>query len=433
MLVGVLLLVVGILGVCDGQEIRSMLNTKSPYPGGAGFRSSKDFDVDCINPKLIHYNLLARHGTRFPTTGDLNNFAKLQKKVKDILGQQIQNPNYNWIKSWVSPYNPNYQGLLSDVGEWEHYNISKRFLSHFGDFFTSPYTALSYPIQCTQVPRTSRSASSFTFGLWEGKGNIGPSSFEPVAITSESANQDLTLRFFDNCPLYQSEIASNSSAALDSSLYLKQYSPQILQKVSNVLQLPPFNNLTFSDVSVMYKICAFEVSSSIYNQFCSLFDHDDLSHFETSNDLSDYYIKGYGYPINYQISCPLLVDFWTSIQNAIKPGNIEKAKLRFAHAETVLPFASLLGLFKDDFTLKWDSPNLSQRKWRTSIVSPFAANIGVGLYDCSGTYKLQIFHNEIEQPFPGCGGTYYCPLSTVEKLWQNALQCDFIKLCSTVV
>ena len=88
-------------------------------------------------------------------------------------------------------------------------------------------------------------------------------------------------------------------------------------------------------------------------------------------------LKGYGNSLNYRMGVPLLEDIVQSMEKAITakegthththlkgqcwklyllyfilllaekrvPGSYEKARLRFAHAETVLPFTCLLGLF----------------------------------------------------------------------------------------
>jgi len=35
-----------------------------------------------------------------------------------------------------------------------------------------------------------------------------------------------------------------------------------------------------------------------------------------------------------------------------------------------------------------------ERRWRTSLLGSFAANVAVVLYDCSGDYKVQLFVKE---------------------------------------
>jgi len=238
--------------------------------------------------------------------------------------------------------------------------------------------------------------------------------------------------FFDNCPTYTNRVLNNATTLLDSQTYIAKYLPSIRRKVLNNLAIVPRTwNVTSSDILLFYDVCIYEASNQgITNRFCSLFDLDDIYRFETSNDLSDYWTAGYASDINYKISCPLLVDFWNSFTSVIM-GKSEKSSLRFAHAETIMPFVSLLGLFKDARSLHWNSTQLDQRLWRASQISPFAANVAMILFNCSGIYKVKLLHNEVEMPIPGCGGTLYCPMEQLAVIWKDSLLCPFASMCGT--
>ncbi|TXG50059.1 hypothetical protein EZV62_025934 [Acer yangbiense] len=126
---------------------------------------------------------------------------------------------------------------------------------------------------------------------------------------------------------------------------------------------------------------------------------------------------------------PLLEDVVQSMKEAIKakeenhaPGSYEKARLRFAHAETVVPFSCLLGLFleKSEFQqiqreepLQLPPKPPQNRSWRASNVAPFAGNNMLVLYSCpaksSNKYFVQVLHNERPTLMPGCGGNDFCP------------------------
>lgn len=159
--------------------------------------------------------------------------------------------------------------------------------------------------------------------------------------------------------------------------------------------------------------------------FCQLFEESDAKIFEYVNDLSDYWTKGYGNSINYQIACPLLKDIFRDLET-----ENGKASLRFAHAETILPLTSLLGLYKDDFVLRWNSSadEIENRKWRTSQISPFAANYAFVLINCSNSQKVSLFHNEKQVHIPGCS-ELYCDIQELREIWKDSLDCDFNSLC----
>ncbi|PPS07245.1 hypothetical protein GOBAR_AA13385 [Gossypium barbadense] len=167
----------------------------------------------------------------------------------------------------------------------------------------------------------------------------------------------------------------------------------------------------------------------ITDQACSLFSPTEVALLEWTDDIQMFMVKGYGKSLNYRMGVPLLKDVLQSMSEAINadednqvPGSYEKARLRFAHAETVVPFSCLLGLFLEgsDFERIQKEEPLDlppkppqKRNWRGSIVAPFAGNNMLVLYSCpansSSKYFVQVLHNEHPIPMPGCGGTDFCP------------------------
>ena len=72
----------------------------------------------------------------------------------------------------------------------------------------------------------------------------------------------------------------------------------------------------------MFKGCAFDIA--IYNntnEFCALFNESTANILEYYQDLNDYYTKGYGYPINYEIACLLLSDIFDIHEQYISQKN----------------------------------------------------------------------------------------------------------------
>ena len=94
----------------------------------------------------------------------------------------------------------------------------------------------------------------------------------------------------------------------------------------------------------MYKGCGFDIAvSNVTDQFCALFTEETGSILEYYDDMKNYYLKGYGYPINYEIACLLLQDIINIQQQYVDGTNTDiKGKFRFAHAETIMPLISIL-------------------------------------------------------------------------------------------
>lgn len=66
----------------------------------------------------------------------------------------------------------------------------------------------------------------------------------------------------------------------------------------------------------------------------------------------------------------------------------------FTEGEGLLRFIARMGLAKDEQPLTNDMTPSAERKWRTSLMGSFAANVAVVLYRCSDDYKIQLFVKE---------------------------------------
>jgi len=172
---------------------------------------------------------------------------------------------------------------------------------------------------------------------------------------------------------------------------------------------------------------------------------------EWTDDLELFILKGYGNSLNYQMGVPLLQDVLQVMEQSIKAqeekhahGSYEKARLRFAHAETVVPFSCLLGLFHEgsgyeqiqrEQPLELPPKPPQKRNWRGSTVAPFAGNNMLVLYSCpansSSKYFVQVLHNEYPIPMPGCDGSDFCPFEVFkERIVAPHLKINYNTVCA---
>ncbi|MGL4210456.1 MAG: hypothetical protein ACRCRT_02800, partial [Cetobacterium somerae] len=131
------------------------------------------------------------------------------------------------------------------------------------------------------------------------------------------------------------------------------------------------------------------------------FTQEELKYFWANKNLSMYLEKGpssMGQNLPMDISFALLEDFLSTSENAIKNENIA-ANLRFAHAETVVPFASLL---KIDFASKQTNDlNNVENIWKDYEVSPMGVNIQWIFYkNEKNDILVKMLYNEKEINFP---------------------------------
>ncbi|MCL7048441.1 hypothetical protein MKW94_013102, partial [Papaver nudicaule] len=284
----------------------------------------------------------------------------------------------------------------------------------FPDLFVEEYHPDIYTIKSSQIPRASASAVAFGMGLFNGKGTLGTGQHRAFAVTSESRASDLLLRFHDSCQSYKNYRKSQEPS-------VGKLKEPILDEVASAMLKRYPMNFTRQDVASLWFLCKQEASLlDITDQACGLFTPSEVSLLEWADDIEVYILKGYGKSINYRMGVPLLQDVVQSMEEAIKareenhpPGIYEKARLRFAHAETVVPFSCLLGLFRESNDYKriqhekaLDLPPKppQKRSWRGSTVAPFAGNNMLTLYSCPSNkkskYFVQVMHNEVPIPLP---------------------------------
>ncbi|MYM36073.1 histidine-type phosphatase [Duganella sp. FT94W] len=133
--------------------------------------------------------------------------------------------------------------------------------------------------------------------------------------------------------------------------------------------------------------------------------HEARIYAETEDAIA-FYEKGPGITENgdvtWRMAAPLLADFFNEA-DAIDQGKREHlAKLRFAHAEIVMPLASALGLGKQ--LPRATTYSYQNSSWRGEQIAPMAANIQWDLYqNAAGRTLVRMLYNERETAFkPAC-------------------------------
>jgi len=104
--------------------------------------------------------------------------------------------------------------------------------------------------------------------------------------------------------------------------------------------------------------------------------------------------------IQVRVAVPLLVDFLNTADEFIKTGK-NNARLRFAHAETIAPFAALLQIASADKPIR--NVGKSNINWNASAIIPLSSNINWVFYKRKGTsdYLVKVLLNEKEEKIDG--------------------------------
>lgn len=130
-----------------------------------------------------------------------------------------------------------------------------------------------------------------------------------------------------------------------------------------------------------------------------------LPQFGYVSDVQDFYQKGPSIteesPITFQMSQALLDDFINE-GSAIAAGNLaHAAKLRFTHAEIMIPFQEKLGLPTASVSVPAASNyTWATNPWRGEVNASLAQNIQWDFFTNGPTLLVKMFYNEQESDFP---------------------------------
>ncbi|KAF5828132.1 histidine phosphatase superfamily [Dunaliella salina] len=279
-----------------------------------------------------------------------------------------------WIRGWQPPFvhMDVAGGQLHSKGEDEMWTMARRLSSRFPSLLETPYLPHRFPVISSQVHRAAASASAFTSGFFpaedvgsgireesavtKGANNNNSSSCperrpQAVALSMAPKHADPLLRFYAMCPAYaQREVWLET--------WLPGWMEEQWAKLAPALQerLGLTRTMTPSEVEDIWQLCQFEAGvEGITSQACSLLSQSDVRLLEWVEDVHLIESHGYGSPINYNIAAPLLHNLRSALKGAAESAAASSSgqpdthvHLLFAHCETLVPLATLLGLFKPD-------------------------------------------------------------------------------------
>lgn len=414
----------------DQFDVRHRLSTKSGYI---------HFNVNHSQPPencfVLNFQHVSRHGGRYPTAKIVNSFFALQEKVQSIK-HNLNQTTAKWLLNWTVPYHAENSGDLLWNGIREQTELGHRLKERYKEF-NGFYGTKRFIFQSTEIPRCGESANVFANAL------LNRTNFSFGAIPywwtfSYRQSDDVTLRFFENCPAYE-EAAKLSRVTDNYDKFIKLHMNGIIERVQQ--KIDPTSLIWKIDqkiVDLFFSGCYTDIALyDATDRFCSFFEQKDIELLDYAEDLQQYYKKSNAFEINYKISCLLITEIIDNFEGKIhhsqdKMMKYQVAKFRFAHAETVIPLIAALGLYKTEPSkMRWDMTidEIRNRSWRGSVVGPFSSNLVFILYNCGNSYLVKLLHNEKEIIIPGCEGIY-CQYETFRQILKPYYNCSFNDLCA---
>lgn len=157
--------------------------------------------------------------------------------------------------------------------------------------------------------------------------------------------------------------------------------------------------------------------------FSQAFTQNQVNILEYREDLETYYGSGYGYELNSKPACATISDMLNHLESTEQPQMVSY----FAHASTIQLLLNAMGAAKDADPLRADSYyTQSRRKWVTSQISPYAANLVAVKYDCPNEnerQKVMFFLNEKPIDFTWCR-VGLCDLSVIKEKYKYYRDAD---------
>ena len=299
---------------------------------------------------------------------------------------------------------------ISEIGKQELKEIAARAYRVDPRFFAANQTVL---VSTTSKERTKQSAMAFLEG-------ISKAAQGKMAALKWNDHDDVNLRFFDLSKPYLSFKASgpwhSSYAQLAKALKLEALSARFFHtffQADYAKRISTKDKISFADdIYGFYSILP-AIHQEILNAGFSdkelnlnrFFTAAELAVLCQLNDADNFLKKGPGIDnngIQVRIAAPLLADFIKTTDEFIQSKPYSTV-LRFAHAETLAPFAAILNLAGAATPTK-DILTFNQ-VWKAKNIIPFSANIQMILYknQYNNSYLVKFLLNEKETKIKGLG------------------------------
>lgn len=416
------------------QDPYLQFGTKTAYQFSNYGRPRKDQQRAFPECKAMQVWMVGRHGTRNPSKTELERFDSIIKLRDEIIRNydelktsKLCPTDLTNLQNWKLIWKPEDEEQLTQQGREEISLLAKRLRTRFPDLFFRPYNEQTYTFRHTDTALTRSSAEAFAEGLLPGS----------AVRLNASPENDTLLRSYKGCMAWQTQVDDNTEILAQMDRYLA--SSELEGLASNIsIRLGFKYNLNIESFLYAYDLCRYEKAARISrtSAWCALFTTDELKMIEYAEDLRYYYNSGYGSRMNAKIGCPLLKDMMTRFRR-LAVGTPEPAGVfYFTHQTALLTLLARMDFFNDANALTAnDFSYQSKRLWRTSYISPFAANLQAVFLNCTlprggSEFKVAFYLQESFIPIRGCDVGLCSWNYLKERYLQMAEDCNIERICS---
>lgn len=260
-------------------------------------------------------------------------------------------------------------------------NIARRYQQFFPTLLPSTYTQARYMFRHASHQRSQASIRAFADGLF-GDNSWQSVFFEPVL------ERDWFMRPINFCPLFTETVAhQREQEAFESGPEIAE----MKQEINRRLGFTGARSLSLDQILIMWEWCRFETASTFefsHSEFgedsvwCAPFSVAHHAVLEYHQDLHYYHYTGYGVRnqrLIQNLNCGLMQDLLLHMQS--NSANDQLVRIFGTDSQMVQAFLVTLGVLKDENHLhQHNFAQQSYRHWKTSLITPNAANLAVIRY-----------------------------------------------------
>lgn len=430
--------------ISDPQEI---LTTNTPYKPG---QDPATYQPAPAGFTPVFTEMVARHGAR--ALDDADDITFLEQVIADAkaegkltpLGSQLSVE----LQNLDSANRKLGYGALSGLGRQEHAELARRLLHRLPDLFAqAASTGRHIRVLNSGIPRAADSGAAFTDALKSEAPRLAPLVDAPVAdrktlyFHKEQSNADYA-NWLRNDPTLKAKLAEvtySKESERDAATCLDRlFTPDFVDRLAR-------GEYQFSTSTGDAKVTrnAVDATVALYNlyaiapglsaeggwHFDRFIDRGIAEHFAYVDDATTFYRKGpsfTGSTITFAMAKTLEDDFFDAVAAYRDGTGTDAARLRFAHAETLIPLAALMQLPGSEVQVPaTDMFSYLHNPWRGAEVAPYAANLQWDAYrNAAGRVLIRMLYNEKETRFrsdcqPYAPGSYFYDFDELERCYRR--------------
>ena len=384
--------------------------------------------------QAFYIDHIGRHGSRYLSKPKYENIAYKVLTLAEK-NNQLTDMGKSLLKQiiGINALNRNHYGELTDLGRKDISLISQRMLNNYPTVFKGQ----KIEVISSTSPRAKETAEIFVKPF---KAN-----YPDIHIFQPPENKQTLLRFFEYSPAYDAYKKSKNIKAALKLLERATKTEDMSQDVARLIFTADFihqlnNGVALSEKSSIktadFVIAIYQLYQELLSfppetlagnhlDFSDYFTQDQLVWFNTVVTAKNFLQIGPAFDvkgIQVKIAAPLLLDMLKTADKAITDKNVD-ANLRFAHAETVSPLATLLeleGAYTAVNSVE-DYPSV----WQAERIIPMGANIQWIFYQSNQSnqpilIKVMLNEREVHLPLPTNNFPYY-RWDEVKQYYKNKL------------